>query len=129
PGPTVTVDGEVLFRLDVRPLFVRSQARPVVLGVRPEAVRVSPAAASESAAGLFSGRIEVVERLGAETFLEVDTGHHQLTARVNGDLRWEMGQRVGLRLDPASVRLFDPETKEAIPLIDGPDVPAPPAPA
>ncbi|MFQ5913763.1 MAG: ABC transporter ATP-binding protein [Nitrospinota bacterium] len=116
PKPTVTVEGKRLLRVGVRDSAARGQARQVVLGVRPEGIRVLTAAPAESTPDLLSGRIEVVERLGAETYLEVAVGRHQITARVEGVQSWETGQQVGLRLDPASVRLFDPETEEAISL-------------
>jgi ABC-type sugar transport system ATPase subunit len=76
---------------------------PVTLGIRPEFVALDPASA-------LRGRIAVDEYLGSARCLHVDTPVGRLIARVGPDAPCARGAEVGLRLDPAHLRLFDPET-------------------
>jgi multiple sugar transport system ATP-binding protein len=60
--------------------------------------------------------VQTVERLGAETVLTatLDAGG-DVALRAPSDLRVEPGERVGLRLSPAEIHLFDPDTGAALP--------------
>ena len=114
-GVTLRVDrSEITLPDDGRP-WADTTPGSVVLGVRPEDVQVLPVSPKASGGGALSGKIEVVEHLGAETYLELNAGKHQITARVNASQVWEIGQQVTLQMDPASIRLFDPKTEEALP--------------
>jgi multiple sugar transport system ATP-binding protein len=81
------------------------------VGLRPEALEVLPQADAHDAA---PARIEHVESLGHETLahlrLEGDDGG-PLIARLPGMPPFAVGQRVGVVVDPAQVRLFDRDGK------------------
>lgn len=84
--------------------FEREAGRSAVkMGVRPEHIQVVGAAE-----GTVTGRVEVTEYLGADTFLYVDCGAlGQIVVRTTGannDLR---GKTVGLAFDPAHLHFFD----------------------
>ncbi|WP_424992202.1 ABC transporter ATP-binding protein [Oceaniradius stylonematis] len=84
--------------------FEREAGRSAVkMGVRPEHIQV--VGADE---GTVTGRVEVTEYLGADTFLYVDCGAlGQIVVRTTGannDLR---GKTVGLAFDPAHLHFFD----------------------
>lgn len=73
------------------------------LGIRPEHIEVVPASEGES-----SGVIEVVEYLGADTFLIVDCGgEEKVTVRLNGDTDLTAGTRIGLHFAPEKLHFFD----------------------
>ena len=75
----------------------------VELGVRPE--HISVVSVGE---GACDGVVEVVEYLGADTFLVVDCGDvGRLTVRVAGDTMLRPDTRVGLAFDPARLVFFD----------------------
>jgi multiple sugar transport system ATP-binding protein len=78
----------------------------IVLGVRPESL--------ELAAEGVPARVEVVEELGADTFLfcsaEVGDGPARLVARVASRNAPDRGARIALRPRPAETHLFDPES-------------------
>ncbi len=74
------------------------------LGVRPEHIRVC--AAGE---GQCDGKIEVIEYLGADSFLILDVGQEdKVVVRVSGD-DWshEEGETVGLLFPPDRSHFFD----------------------
>jgi multiple sugar transport system ATP-binding protein len=73
------------------------------LGIRPEDIRLVE---SNSEADL-SGTVAIIERLGAETYLNVVKGTETLLVRVQGDIALRPGDTVQLALDRARFHLFD----------------------
>ena len=83
-------------------------ARPgdvVSLGVRPEDIRLT----ARDARPDFNAVVMLVERLGAETYLNVRAGDDALLVRVQGDMPIKIGDAVALTLDPRALHLFDRE--------------------
>jgi multiple sugar transport system ATP-binding protein len=77
--------------------------QPVWLGIRPEDIRLVDANAEAD----LSGKVVIVERLGAETYLHVVKGTETLLVRLQGDIALRPGDTVHLALDPAGFHLFD----------------------
>jgi ABC-type sugar transport system ATPase subunit len=76
------------------------------LGVRPEDIQV--ASADDSTA--LSGRIELVEKVGAEEYLSVVLGDGaSCTVRASIRVAAREGDRIGLRFPPESIHLFTAE--------------------
>ena len=97
------VTSESEFRLEGGRSGAFSGDRPAVkLGVRPEDLEI----ASEGE-GICDGTVDIVEYLGADTFLIVDCGVvGKLTIRIVGQSDFKGGEVIGLR--PAgSVHFFD----------------------
>jgi multiple sugar transport system ATP-binding protein len=66
------------------------------IGVRPEHISVA-----ETGAGACDGVVDVVEYLGADTFLIIDAGPlEKITVRVSSEVGHRPGDRVGLVFDP-----------------------------
>ena len=86
--------------------------RPVILGVRPEALR--PANGADPADYSFEAGVEVVEPLGSEILLNVRAGGAPIVARVEPSTRVNVHEKVRLALDPARVHFFDASTEAAI---------------
>ncbi len=78
--------------------------RPAItLGIRPE--HITPVAAGE---GQCDVRIELVEYLGADSFLICDGGPlGQITVRVGGNTERRVGETIGLSFEPQETRFFD----------------------
>ena len=77
------------------------------IGVRPESVLVRAAGA-----GKLSGRVELIEQLGADTLIYTHVGNGdgagvQLVARQSERTQLHPGDPVGLDIVPASFHLFD----------------------
>ena len=83
--------------------------RPVVLGLRPEALSVD-----NGRAPAVTAAAEVVEPMGAEVLAHLDPGCGPLVARLPGDSPVRPGDVLDLAVDPARIHLFDPETEERI---------------
>ncbi len=89
--------------LETRPA---DHAGALLLGVRPEDIRI----ANAGAPGL-AGRIRLVEALGAEYYVHVETAAGELIARVmDKRLRPTSGDVVALQPAPGSFHLFDKAT-------------------
>jgi multiple sugar transport system ATP-binding protein len=84
----------------------------VVLGVRPEALRLANGA--EPAGWSFDSTVEVVEPLGSEILLDVRAGQHPLVARVDPGVRVKVHETVRLAVDPERLYFFDTQSEAAI---------------
>ncbi|MDE3231100.1 MAG: ABC transporter ATP-binding protein [Chloroflexota bacterium] len=93
--------------------------RVVVAGVRPEDFRL----ASEGAEDAIVGVVDVVERLGSEQLIYVQSAAahavegsevKSVTVRVEPGIRVRPGDNVTIALDPARVHLFDAESGERL---------------
>jgi multiple sugar transport system ATP-binding protein len=87
---------------------VAAPAGTVEAGARPEDIVLVPAGQ-----GHLPGTVEVVERLGSDTYAYVAAdGIGPLTVRIVGNAAdTGVGQQVGLKLDPARLHLFDANGK------------------
>jgi multiple sugar transport system ATP-binding protein len=84
----------------------------VVLGVRPEALRI--ANGSDGPDYAIESTIEVVEPLGSEILLDVRAGEHPIVARVDPGTRVKVHDTVRLALDPERLHFFDFASEAAL---------------
>jgi multiple sugar transport system ATP-binding protein len=88
--------------------------RPVVFGVRPEDMAARDTGAGEGANWL-AARAEVVETLGAETFVHLSCGPHSIVARMETPERpLTVGQMLEVGLKMTRTHVFDKETSQTI---------------
>ncbi|HKF62577.1 MAG TPA: TOBE domain-containing protein, partial [Dongiaceae bacterium] len=94
----------------------------ILVGLRPESLQLLPPGKAEA----FMAEIEVIEQLGAESYVYVRISGVEtiafgdrpvelagaLCARVDGLLNLAVGERIALGLRPELVRLFDMESGE-----------------
>ena len=76
--------------------------RPVILGIRPEALQLGDAGGSGGEAV-----IEEIEPLGNETLVSLNSGGTPFTARVEGGAAVRRGESVGLTFPPEALHWFD----------------------
>jgi multiple sugar transport system ATP-binding protein len=88
--------------------------KPLVLGIRPEAIHDSFMAASPDPGRTAEVRVEVAEPTGAETLLYLHTGATSFVARVSPTDRFVAGQKVRVTFDLANAHLFDPATERVL---------------
>jgi len=87
--------------------------RPAILGFRPEALGMSPEAAGIAAS--VSGTVDVVEPMGAETYVQmVIGGGARVVARVASDRVFEAGAVAVLQVDLSGACMFDAESGSAL---------------
>lgn len=89
--------------------------RKVVVGLRPEAIRVSlqPPPSTE-APKPFPATVYAVEPLGDENIVDLRIGTLALQARTAPSVRPAIGDSVWVAPIRSEVHLFDPETQEAL---------------
>jgi multiple sugar transport system ATP-binding protein len=88
--------------------------KPVVFGVRPEAIHDSLTVAAPNPGRTADVKVEVSEPMGAETLLYLDTGATSFIARVNPTDRFDAGQKVQVTFDLAHAHIFDAATELAL---------------
>jgi multiple sugar transport system ATP-binding protein len=114
-GMVVEVAGSALpiERWSPEALATQLSAGPVMVGVRPEELRLVGAEPRELS---IAGTIVAVEPLGAETLFVVDLGDGagEITARFHKHETADIGSTVRLGFEPSAVYLFDPGTGRAI---------------
>jgi len=108
PPLTVALDAELAARSSA---FVD---KPVIFGIRPEAIHDSLTMGSTEAGPTAEVRVEVSEPMGSETLLYLDTGKTSFIARVNPTDRFDAGQRVQVTFDLTHAHLFDPATEQVL---------------
>lgn len=84
--------------------------KPILLGIRPEDIQVTPLAkAAEKYSGTFPALVDLIEPMGSEAVVYLQTGAHKL---ISCSGLWmgegEPGHRLQFTIDPKRVHLFDP---------------------
>jgi len=87
--------------------------KPIRMGVRPEAIRDHRGGSAE-AGGIVQATVEVVEPMGSEVYLYVNTGSHTFTARVATAEKTAVNHKLDLVFDMKRAHFFDPTTDETV---------------
>jgi multiple sugar transport system ATP-binding protein len=88
--------------------------KQVWFGVRPEHLGLEGSTNIAGGSNRLTGRIEVVEPLGAETDLLVDIGGQSVVAKVDGHAKVRVGDTVTLFADQSRLHAFDLQNELAI---------------
>ena len=115
-GRLIKADGAFLIRgegveipLNEAPKALLSQLdRELEVGFRPESAALDPQS------GELAARVDVVEPMGAETYIHLKVAGASVTVRVPGDAQVRYDDRVYLRPQPDRLHFFDLETGMAI---------------
>ena len=102
---------EVTFASADRPAAREFVGKKIILGIRPENLDVATLSRKEGkAAGPgFPAIVDIVEPVGAETDLYLQTGTHTLVCRSQSAFdRGEAGRRLQFEMNLAKAHLFDP---------------------
>jgi multiple sugar transport system ATP-binding protein len=95
-------------------IFQPYAGKEVTMGMRPEHIHSPEFAPPAIAAAPMKGTAELVELLGHELHLYVNTGKNSLVATVDARMNVSVGNTVDLVMDMNSVHLFDKNTERAI---------------
>ena len=111
-------DGDVTLPIgnltDTRPAITQYEGREIVIGLRPEDMRPAPDSDTGHTAPTFSARLEYVEPVGHEIFLNLRFGACDLVSRVAPMALPQPGGTVRLSFQPAKLHCFDPQTGSRI---------------
>jgi multiple sugar transport system ATP-binding protein len=91
-----------------------SETRRVVLGVRPEDVRLEDSASRQAVGGMIQAEVELCEPLGNEVLLHTTIGTQELTLRLPPSCRRAPGDRVTITFDTDKLHFFDPVTGQRL---------------
>ncbi|WP_137930730.1 ABC transporter ATP-binding protein [Mesorhizobium comanense] len=109
----LAIDGsEARIPLPARYAGAAREGAPVVIGIRPEALRAAQSAATDLSLPV---EIEVVELTGPELVTTARLGTQRLTACLPPRASLAKGDKRDLAFDEAALRLFDPSTGKALP--------------
>ncbi len=89
--------------------------KSVVFGIRPEDMVEANTVAQPDPSHCMKATVEVVEPMGAEVFLYLNTGNTSFIARVDGHDKASVGEEMTLVLNMKKSHCFDVETGAAIP--------------
>ncbi len=84
--------------------------KDIVFGIRPEDVSDTIFVSSPNPDHTIKAKVEVVEPMGAETYLYLHTGSHAFIARVNARGNVDVGQELSLVLTVKKAHYFDKAT-------------------
>lgn len=87
--------------------------KEIIMGIRPEHIHDEDMYMSQMQDSIIDAQIEVVEMLGAETFLymQVNGATSTVTARVNPRTKAKAGDTIKVSLDTTRMHFFDKETE------------------
>ncbi|WJH40050.1 ABC transporter ATP-binding protein [Aliirhizobium terrae] len=85
--------------------------RKVVLGVRPEHIRVDGDLSDEE---VHEAIVDIEEPMGADNLIWLKLAGHTISVRIGGARRYAVGSKVRLGFDMTMASLFDAQTEERI---------------
>ncbi|MFT8347665.1 ABC transporter ATP-binding protein [Clostridium saccharoperbutylacetonicum] len=85
--------------------------KEVVFGIRPEHLDDSKELIESNPAATLTGDVEVVERMGAESYIYFKSGNNDMTARVDGSTECEPKDKIKLFVEHENIHVFDKETE------------------
>lgn len=88
--------------------------RPLILGIRPEAIAVKESSTPNDSDASIDAVVELVEHLGADTYLYLKSARHAFTCRVPPSCDASVGEKLRVRFALDRAHFFDPENQEVI---------------
>ncbi len=110
-------EGTIRVRLSgrERPQARAMTGKSVLLGIRPEHIELAQFTAPEERTGSFPAIIDMVEPMGPDTNLYLQTGAHTVVCRSQRPLdHREVGHRLQFEMNLSQAHLFDPESGSRI---------------
>ena len=105
--------GTIQVRLSARerPAALDLLGKPLLLGIRPEDIELAQFSGSEDVTGSFPAIVDIVEPMGAETNLYLQTGAHTAVCRSQKAMdHREAGRRLQFEMNLKKAHLFDPSS-------------------
>ena len=88
--------------------------KPVVFGARPEEINDKIFVGSAPPDRTVRATVEVIEPMGAEVFLDLNTGAHSFIARVDAHEQAEVNSKLDMVFSMKKSHFFDPTIEKVI---------------
>jgi multiple sugar transport system ATP-binding protein len=89
--------------------------KSILLGIRPEDIELVREVKDDRSRPTFSAMVDIVEPMGPETNLYLQTGAHTVVCRTQRALgHGEAGQRLQFEINVNKAHLFDPVTGKRV---------------
>jgi multiple sugar transport system ATP-binding protein len=89
--------------------------KPLLLGIRPEDIELAQFANTDGSTGSFPAIVDIVEPMGAETNLYLQTGAHTVVCRSQRALdHREAGHRLQFGMNLKKAHLFEPASGKRV---------------
>ena len=88
--------------------------KKIMLGIRPENITDTFPATGAKSECTVAAVAEVIEPVGAETYLYAATGAHSFVGRIHAGHRVAVKQSVSLMFDMSRAHFFDPEMEKVV---------------
>ena len=85
--------------------------KSVTLGIRPEHLSDDKELIEANPNSIVKGHVEVIELMGAESYIYTKCGKDQLNVRVEGTTNLKIGEVAKLYLRAEKLHVFDKETE------------------
>lgn len=90
------------------------EGREIVFGIRPENIHDKLFIPDALPENIIKATVEVVEPMGSEVFLYLNTGIHNFIARVDAHDQAQVNEELELVLNMAKAHFFEKESGKAI---------------
>ncbi|EKQ51421.1 MULTISPECIES: sn-glycerol-3-phosphate ABC transporter ATP-binding protein UgpC [unclassified Clostridium] len=121
-GTAVEKDGKVYCKFEENNILLPEEkakvlkdngyvGKEVVFGIRPEHLDDNEEIISKNPTATLTGDVEVVERMGAESYIYFKSGNNNMTARVDGSTKCEPKDKIKLYVQNENIHVFDKETE------------------
>lgn len=87
--------------------------KPITLGIRPEDIG-SVSAEQIPDAPRIRATVDVVETMGAESYVHMSLGESVFISRVDAHRRFRLNEKVDVAVDTRKIHFFDAETEDRI---------------
>jgi len=88
--------------------------KEIVMGIRPEDLYDDANALKEANAMIIKGIVDVIELMGAETYLFMKIADSNVVARVSPKTKAQTGETIEIVFDMDKIHLFDQTTEKSI---------------
>jgi multiple sugar transport system ATP-binding protein len=96
------------------PVMKEYAGERVLMGIRSEDIYDKLFVSEAPPENIVTMTCEVVEHLGSEVYIHMNTGKHMVVARVSGDANPQINQDMDLVFDTGKIHFFDKSTEETI---------------
>ena len=88
--------------------------KEVVFGIRPEHISDKEELIEANPNSVIKGNVEVIELMGAESYIYTKCGNSNMNVRVEGTTALKIGQEAKLFLDTTKLHVFNKDTENKI---------------